>query len=457
MKRVFLFVLSCAIAATLYSQSEVKERYTISGGVLGAANFSQFRIPNGNGFEVNYGFRPGWAAGFYLNLPIASMFSIEPQVIYSVQNYRLKSTSATSPLLMNDGKIKFVSVPVFLKFNAGNAIAFTAGPQLDFITTVEDESPSFAAKTDFNKTTFSIFGGLEVFPHGPVTIFGRYVHGLSSMDERTGETPSGIVYKNQNIQTGLKIRLFGGKKKEGSYQATTTLLDTDGDGIYDDVDRCPTTPGVAKYNGCPVPDSDNDGINDDEDKCPNQAGLAKYQGCPIPDSDGDGVNDEEDKCPNQAGLAKYQGCPAPDRDNDGINDDEDKCPDIAGTAANNGCPDVPAEVNKLFASSAQQLTFAANSSKLSASANASLSQVAKALKEHPEVKVKLQGHADNAENNSQEISEARAAAAKSYLVSKGISEDRISVEGQGSTMPVADNGTASGRMKNRRVEVVVNY
>ena len=67
-------------------------------------------------------------------------------------------------------------------------------------------------------------------------------------------------------------------------------------------------------------------------------GLEKYQGCPIPDTDGDGINDEVDKCPSVAGLAKYQGCPIPDTDNDGINEEEDKCPTIAGVVENGGCP-----------------------------------------------------------------------------------------------------------------------
>ena len=47
-----------------------------------------------------------------------------------------------------------------------------------------------------------------------------------------------------------------------------------------------------------------------------------------------------------AGIAKYDGCPVPDRDKDGVNDEEDKCPDVPGTVANNGCPEVK-EVNEL--------------------------------------------------------------------------------------------------------------
>ncbi|MCX6209492.1 MAG: thrombospondin type 3 repeat-containing protein, partial [Bacteroidetes bacterium] len=90
--------------------------------------------------------------------------------------------------------------------------------------------------------------------------------------------------------------------------------DTDGDGVVDSKDKCPTVKGLVKYSGCPIPDTDKDGINDEEDKCPTVSGTAKYKGCPIPDGDNDGVNDEEDKCPTVAGVARYKGCPIPDTD-----------------------------------------------------------------------------------------------------------------------------------------------
>jgi outer membrane protein OmpA-like peptidoglycan-associated protein len=66
----------------------------------------------------------------------------------------------------------------------------------------------------------------------------------------------------------------------------------------------------------------------------------KYNGCPTPDTDGDGINDDDDKCPTQRGTAAYMGCPVPDSDGDGINDDKDKCPHYPGDAANGGCPDM---------------------------------------------------------------------------------------------------------------------
>lgn len=58
------------------------------------------------------------------------------------------------------------------------------------------------------------------------------------------------------------------------------MMDADGDGIYDDLDKCPGQKGIAKYQGCPIPDSDGDGINDEVDRCPNEAGTKQGDGCP---------------------------------------------------------------------------------------------------------------------------------------------------------------------------------
>jgi hypothetical protein len=57
--------------------------------------------------------------------------------------------------------------------------------------------------------------------------------------------------------------------------------DTDGDGIIDDADSCPTLAGPASNHGCPVTvDTDGDGVTDDHDSCPSQSGPATNNGCP---------------------------------------------------------------------------------------------------------------------------------------------------------------------------------
>ena len=189
------------------------------------------------------------------------------------------------------------------------------------------------------------------------------------------------------------------------------------------------------------------------------AGFAKYQGCPIPDTDRDGINDEEDKCPTVAGVARYQGCPVPDTDKDGINDEEDKCPTVPGVASQQGCPEITAEVTKTLNIAATNVYFNTGSTKLLPQSSKGLNEVMKILNDNKNLKLKIDGHTDyvGAEEYNVGLSNGRAASVKDYLVSKGIDAGRLDSEGFGETSPVADNKTAAGRQKNRRVQMKVSY
>ncbi|WP_397409412.1 outer membrane protein OmpA [Polaromonas sp.] len=67
------------------------------------------------------------------------------------------------------------------------------------------------------------------------------------------------------------------------------------------------------------------------------------------------------------------------------------------------------------------------------------------------------GHTDavGSDSYNQKLSVRRSESVKAYLVSKGIEKNRVYTEGKGEKQPVADNKTAEGRAKNRRVEIEV--
>jgi outer membrane protein OmpA-like peptidoglycan-associated protein len=266
---------------------------------------------------------------------------------------------------------------------------------------------------------------------------------------------------NYHFQHSIGVAGVLGKKKEKIIipPPPPPPSDTDGDGITDDKDKCPTTPGVAKYEGCPIPDTDKDGINDEEDKCPTVPGLARYQGCPIPDTDKDGINDEEDKCPTVPGVARYKGCPIPDTDGDGVNDEEDKCPNLAGPRENQGCPVISEEVKKRVNYAANNILFVTGSYKLLPKSYKGLNDVVKIMNENPDMRLAIDGHTDNvgSDEMNQTLSDNRANAVKQYIISQGINESRITSAGHGESMPIADNKTAAGRQKNRRVELKLSY
>ena len=234
--------------------------------------------------------------------------------------------------------------------------------------------------------------------------------------------------------------------------------DRDGDGIPDVDDKCPDVKGLASLQGCP--DRDGDGIADADDACPDTPGIAKYKGCPIPDTDGDGINDEVDKCPTVAGLARYNGCPIPDTDGDGVNDEEDKCIDKPGPASNNGCPVIAKVVIDKINYASKNIFFATGSAKLLAKSNKALNDVAKIMDDDKTLMLNIDGYTDNTgkADKNQTLSQNRAAAVLAYLKSKNVAESRMTSAGHGPDAPVADNKTAAGRAKNRRVELKVrNY
>jgi OOP family OmpA-OmpF porin len=100
--------------------------------------------------------------------------------------------------------------------------------------------------------------------------------------------------------------------------------------------------------------------------------------------------------------------------------------------------------------------FAFNKFELTAHGQDTLGVVVQFMQSHPEAKIEVQGHTDDrgTEAYNQGLSERRANAVKSFLVSQGIAESRITTRGLGESQPVADNKTEAGRAKNRRVVVL---
>lgn len=105
-----------------------------------------------------------------------------------------------------------------------------------------------------------------------------------------------------------------------------------------------------------------------------------------------------------------------------------------------------------------QVLFASGKSELLPSAQAKLTEVARALSEQsPDSSIVVEGHTDSqgSETFNLDLSQKRAEAVRTYLGSHGVAPDRIRAEGLGLSRPIADNKSAEGRANNRRVEIVV--
>ena len=268
------------------------------------------------------------------------------------------------------------------------------------------------------------------------------------------------------------VRVFAGIVFEPS------IGDRDGDGIKDDVDKCPDEPedrdGFEDADGCPDPDNDRDGIPDELDKCPNEPedmdGIQDADGCPekeVADRDGDGIPDSVDKCPDDPedkdGFQDADGCPDPDNDNDRIPDKLDKCPNepetYNGFEDADGCPDKGRViVHQSNIEILDKIYFETDKAIIKPESFPILDAIAATLLGNPDIHlVEIQGHADErgSDEHNLQLTDDRAHSVQKYLTDKGVDASRLVAKGYGETRPIDPRHNQAAWAKNRRVEFVI--
>ena len=119
---------------------------------------------------------------------------------------------------------------------------------------------------------------------------------------------------------------------------------------------------------------------------------------------------------------------------------------------------VKEEARGLVITLSGSVLFASSKSELLPAAQSRLNQVAEALMATKERKLTVEGHTDSQGSSSynQVLSQQRADAVRSYIISRGYPAELIQAQGIGKDRPVADNGNPEGRANNRRVEIIVD-
>lgn len=397
-----------------------------------------------------------------------------------------------------DNKINYSKYLSYLELSRyfGKGISFHVGGtlnQVDRITSNPSENPDLYFSVDggftFSSTAFLDTGNLN-----PTLSLGAGYTNINDYDHMTTNLGVGLTYMfDQSFGLTLKAKrkifsrdvsdLIGNEGDSGDYVNHFLFGfsyafgngDADRDGVKDDVDACVNTPGLPELNGCP--DDDGDGVRNSEDDCPDVPGLAALAGCPdtdgdtvadkydscpetpgipaldgCPDADEDGIADNDDNCPEQFGPAENNGCPWSDRDGDGVFDKDDNCPDVPGTATNAGCPEYPIEGLEELS-----VKFGSDSFEIDATFEEQLAEALRIIEANSTAKIIIEGHADSTGNDqiNLPLSELRASQVLDYLIQAGVSPDRLSIVGYGSSQPLGDNNTADGRAQNRRVDFAV--
>ena len=399
---------------------------------------------------------------------------------------------------------------------------------------VATDLPAAAAQATVGRASSEMQFGLAAsyydtdrrFAVGPEVMLTTALLGQDSLS-RYGTSLEAMLAGHYNVAKMLQVGLAAGVgfiRQPGTpdlrllariaYAPTRSKeLDTDGDGIADKYDACPTERGVPTGNprthGCPpVADRDRDGVPDIEDVCPDEHkgptpdpmrlgcpmvavppppketdrdgdGIVDSQdqcpdvpkgptpdtqrlGCPAQDSDKDGVLDPQDQCLFEpAGLnpdPARPGCPLADKDKDNVPDAQDACPDKPGAPnpdpKKNGCPGL-VEVKNGQLVILQPVFFATDKDVILPKSFPVLQAVADAMKQVTSIKrVAVDGHTDSVGSmaHNMDLSERRTKSVRRWLMEHGIAGDRLENKGYGPTKPIAENKTPAGRAKNRRVE-----
>jgi len=114
--------------------------------------------------------------------------------------------------------------------------------------------------------------------------------------------------------------------------------------------------------------------------------------------------------------------------------------------------------NGILVELGSDILFDVNSSTLRPAAVEQLSKVGDIVAKYADDRVRIEGHTDSTGSSAlnQRLSEQRGGAVKQVLLSRGVQEGQITSVGLGENKPVADNATADGRAKNRRVELHID-
>ena len=485
MKKLFLLCLCVGLAFIVNAQTEDKKwNIGFHGGVeeyQGDIGEAYFKTD-----QAAYGFG-GISFTRYIvrQLDVNLLFTKgEVGHINDTARFRSGFSSVTLNLRFNFLGPKSVVRPYI--FVGAGALLFSNNPTVQDKSKIDYAVPSFGAGLNFRL--------------GPYIMLNLQEMVLYS----TGDDQDGYVANSNDAfilhTAGLTFN-FGQKKDEDKDGIADRLdkcastpsgipvdkdgcpLDRDKDGIADYQDACPDVAGITTMKGCP--DKDNDGITDADDRCPDVKGLSELKGCP--DADGDKIADiddkcpgtktgyivdatgcamdndkdsivnEEDLCPDKAGALALKGCP--DTDGDGVADNEDRCPEAKGTIANKGCPEMKVEDVKKITQIASKIFFETNSDKLKVASLVQLDELAEILKRYETANLVIEGYCDSRGEDAYNLalSQKRTESVKTYLMSKGIMESRLTATGFGEANPIADNNTATGRAKNRRVELKTQY
>ena len=195
MKNLFL----SAVAILLLTSSAFSQSFGF--GLKGGANLTKI---SGKSFNEEY--ELGYQIGVFSEIDFSKTLGIQPELLYSQVNTKRTSgfntiyNNLAEPNGTNNIQLKYLSIPILLRYNVGKILTLNVGPQ--FSVLVDDNENLLAnGQNAFKKGDFSMVGGIGL-NISRLRVYGRYNIGLNNINDIDNRDQ----WKNQQVQLGVGLR-----------------------------------------------------------------------------------------------------------------------------------------------------------------------------------------------------------------------------------------------------------
>lgn len=197
MKKIFILSAFTLIGFTIQAQ--------IKFGIKAGANFTSFGGSDAKMGDLSPKYKVGFAGGGLVNIQLSEMFSLQPELLYSMEGATYKSEGQSVHL-----KTDYINIPVLAQYNNPSGFYAETGPQVGFLTSAKlsADGNSMDVKEGFKKINFSWGLGAGYKLSNGFGIGARYNLGLTSIaDADEGES---VNIKTGGFHLGVFYTFGGG-------------------------------------------------------------------------------------------------------------------------------------------------------------------------------------------------------------------------------------------------------
>lgn len=184
-----MIIIICALTFSMYlhaqeTQTATESKPTAKFGIKGGLNLANLYVDDVDDENM----KPGLNVGLYAKIPVSKIFSVQPEILYSMKGAQLNYNN-----ILGSGKYRFnlnyLEIPIGAVINVAKNFNISAGPYAAFLLSAKvqdvDKDGNITGATELNKDNFEsmdygVFGGVA-FDVGNISIGGRYTYGLKEI------------------------------------------------------------------------------------------------------------------------------------------------------------------------------------------------------------------------------------------------------------------------------------